>query len=76
MGYCGGKVCHDSQGLIMLSQSQLRTALKRARAIATSGDYDEDAVRRLLAGLEVELKDVSTEPTFAQVLQEIGSVPR
>ena len=57
MGYCGGNVGHDSQGVIMLSQSQLRTALKRARDIATSEDYDEDEVRRLLAGLEDELKE-------------------
>jgi len=62
-------------GVIMLSQTQLRTALKRARTIA-SGDYDEDAVRRLLAGLEDELADVPLEPTFAEALEEIESLTR
>jgi hypothetical protein len=62
-------------GVIMLSQTQLRTALKRARTIA-SGDYDEDAVRRLLAGLEDELAEVSLEPTFAEALEEIESLTR
>ena len=76
IGQSCGMVCHGAQGVIMLTPSQVRTSLKRARMIAASGDYDEDVVRRLLLGLEDELKEVSLEPVFAEALQEMETFSR
>jgi len=55
--------------VIMLSTIQIRQ-IKRARAIATSGEYDEDCVRRLLQGLENELKEAAAESPFAEAINE------
>jgi len=53
----------------MSNPVQLVKALKRARAIAVSGDYDEDCVRRLLQGLEDELKEAAVESELAESFQ-------
>jgi hypothetical protein len=55
----------------MLSQTQLQKVLRRAHGIVTSGDYDEDCVRRLLDGLEAELKEAPAEPIFVEALQDL-----
>ena len=60
----------------MLSEMQLQKALRRAHAIVTSGDYDEDCVRRLLDGLEAELKEAPAEPRLAEALQELEHLAR
>jgi hypothetical protein len=61
---------------MMLSQTQLQRALRRAHTIVASGDYDEDCVRRLLAGLEAELKDTPAEPIFVEALQDLELLAR
>lgn len=60
----------------MLSEMQLQKALRRAHAIVTSGEYDEDSFRRLLAGLQDQLKEAPAEPKFSQALQELESFTR
>ncbi len=60
----------------MLNDAQLQKVLKRARTIAASGEYDDDCVRRLLQGLEDELKEARLEPTLAEVLQELEHLTR
>jgi hypothetical protein len=60
----------------MLNQTQLQKALRRAHTIVTSGDYDEDCVRRLLDGLEAELKGAPVESRFAEALQELEHLAR
>jgi hypothetical protein len=60
----------------MLSEMQLQKALRRAHAIVTSGEYDEDSVRRLLAGLEEQLMEAPAEPKFAEALQDMESLAR
>lgn len=60
----------------MSNPTQLLKALKRARAIATSGEYDEDCVRRLLQGLEDELKEAAAESPLAESVQGLEFLAR
>jgi len=60
----------------MLNSIQLQNAARRARAIAASGHYDEDCVRRLLEGLEEEFKEASAESKLAEALQGIEHLAR
>lgn len=60
----------------MLSQIQVQKALRRAHTIVTSGDYDEDSVRRLLDGLENELREGPADPKFTEALQDLASFAR